>query len=83
MLKKEWTGTMKLTKKDTKLDIFVDLLCAIDLPRDTIMGLCAMVEKNEKAMDAIVDFIDENPNRTESEIIKKASEMIRQSSAER
>ena len=44
--------------------------------QDAIIRICAAVLGNQEAMDYIVDYIDENPFRSESEIIRKAVEIM-------
>jgi hypothetical protein len=43
---------------------------------DAICGIMAMLNGNTMAMDEVVAFIKENPQATESDIIKAASRAI-------
>ena len=63
-------------KNGEKRRLFVRLLCAMGVSQDAIIRICAAVLGNEEAMDDIVDYIDENPFRSEAEIIKKAVEIM-------
>ena len=56
-----------------KMSAFIALLCATRISEDAIQGICAMMWENVPAMDELVEYIDNNPEATESQIIKKAS----------
>ncbi|MBQ2865346.1 MAG: hypothetical protein IJE90_02365 [Clostridia bacterium] len=63
-------------KNGEKMRLFVRLLCAMGVSQDAVIRICALVLGDQESMDAVVDYIDENPFRSESEIIKKAVEII-------
>ena len=63
-------------KNGEKMRLFVRLLCAMGMSQEAIIRICAAVLGNQEAMDYIVDYIDENPFRSESEIIRKAVEIM-------
>ena len=67
----EIKNTMKPYEKT-----FVHLLCAMKVSEDAICGIMAMLNGNTIAMDEVVAFIKENPQATESDIIKAASRAI-------
>ena len=53
--------------------IFIRILVRMQVSTDQICGIMAMLKNNKPAMDKVVDFIEENPQATESQIIKAAS----------
>ena len=56
-----------------KMSAFVGVLCATKISEAAIHGIGEMMWGNIPAMDELVEYIDNNPEATESQIIKKAS----------
>ena len=62
---------MAVTKKQ---EMFINILWAVGLSKDTAIGIVLMLQKEEQ-MDLMVDFIEDNPKATESELLMKAVEL--------
>ena len=56
--------------------IFIRILMDMYVSEDQIHGIMAMLYGNKPAMDKVVAFIEENPEATESQIIKVASKAV-------
>ena len=56
--------------------IFIRILMDMHVSKDQIHGIMAMLYGNKPAMDKVVAFIEENPEATESQIIKVASKAV-------
>lgn len=67
-----WRKIMYETEK-----AFIRILLDIEIPGKTIDAIVQLLWENYPAMDALVDWIEENPQRTEKEVIKKATALCR------
>ena len=63
-------------KNSERMRLFVRLLCAMGISEQAVIRICTIVLGNQTAMDDIIDYIDENPSRSETEIIRKAVEIM-------
>ena len=54
---------------------FIQVLLSIEVPGETIDAILQLLWENYPAMDALVDWIEENPHRSEKEVIKKATDL--------
>ena len=61
---------------EQKLRAFVRVLCTLGLSEETIHGITSMVCEDLQAMNALVDYIDQNPTATEAEVTKAASRIM-------
>ena len=62
---------------------FIQVLMSIEVSGETIDAILQLLWKNYPAMDALVDWIEENPNRAEKEVIKKATNLYLSSAVEK
>lgn len=56
------------------MEKFVLILMDTGMSKTNIHGISQMIWGNLEAMDKVVDYIEENPKATESQIIKVASQ---------
>jgi hypothetical protein len=57
------------------LRAFIAILADIGISQKTIVAITVMLMEKSEAMDALVDWIEENPHRSEKEVIKKATDL--------
>ncbi len=58
-----------------KTKAFMEVLLAIKMQEHNIIGITQMLWEDNQSMDKVVDYIEQNPNATETQVMRKVLEI--------